>query len=221
MARLRLIPLGVLAVFATGAVASASASAHEFFGPGHVELAGGTAVEGRGGNTTMGIVWDGVHFEVRCERDTLNGTLESGGKMGSSEITLNECKLITGEKKCELSSAEEAEIRMTVNGAQLEEMGGRLVDRFEPMGSTNTVLTLAIEKKGSDTCTIEGMYKITGSQYCEVDRSNSEADVLREEHELICDAGGSELYIGSPVIAVTLTTTSKIELTGGGSWAAE
>jgi hypothetical protein len=248
MSRIRVVTASMLAAFATIAVAAASASAHEFIVPCHKVSAANAGkgewnnatctesdksneytkklltgetekVEGTSSVSKLTATIAGASVEIECKKDTFSSTLEAGGKSGAGSISFKECTLLPNETKCKLTSSEKTEIPTSFKEDQLEEVGGRLVDRFEKMGATNTFATIKIEPVGSEKCTPEGEYKVTGSQYCDVDESNAEAKTLKKEHDLICTKTGSELKIGSN--AASFTSTAKVKLASGGEWASE
>jgi hypothetical protein len=97
MSKVRFIIVSVLALLAVGAVASASASAHEFKNNG-VGITGTLSVLSEGGLFQL-IAGAKV---VDCEKVTDSGTVLTGGRDLAAEIHFLNCK--TGQSGCDVHS---------------------------------------------------------------------------------------------------------------------
>lgn len=156
---------------------------------------------------------DGVPISIVCQKNKVAGTLEVEGKSSSTKITYEECAIEgSWAKKCEVPS--------TISTNSLKDQlssSGRIEDTFEPEG-TNFV-EIEIKAISGKTCSIATTYPIKGSQTCEIDKSNTEAETLKEEHETICKTSGSNLKLGPE--SATYEGTDVVKLESGGYWAVE
>jgi hypothetical protein len=232
MSRVRLIFLGVLAVVAVSAVASAS-GAEPLVGtcksvektPGYciatlpLESAS-EEVTGTSGGSILKATIAGVTSEIKCETGKSTGTIEDGvaGAVGKSKtkITFETCKLLA-PAHCKLTAAEETKIKTTELMGELELVGGKILDKLEPKGSA-AFAGISIEGESS-LCGIAEVgiaktFNVTGSQLCEVDTSIAGAETEAEKHKLICKASGStNLAIGGNPAEIT-DETMAVELSG-------
>jgi hypothetical protein len=169
MSRFRLILLGLLAVFAVGAVSVGSASADSCNGgthlvfcksPGNSSLVGETVL-GTGGLALLGSIIGGAEARFHCPSFDATGTL---GELGAGKgllLFLN-CK----EEKpagCKLSAANEKEIDANFKAQQ--QTTGLALDTGSGAGEEFTSLT--VESKPGETCATNGALKVTGSQMVE------------------------------------------------------
>jgi hypothetical protein len=230
MSRTRLILAGLLAAVAVSVVATASTStpASASGSCSKVSTAPGYCVEGAplvsssaevegtnsGASILKGTVGS-VTSEVKCEKGKLTGTIEGGaaGTVGKSKaiMTFEECKLIT-PTNCKLTTK-------TIGTSELKdelELTGsakRIEDKFEPKTGT-TFASIGIEGKES-SCVIahvgeEIQFTVSGSQVCEVDTSNIEAETEATTHKMKCVAAGG-LAIGTNPAEITSEATVKLK----------
>jgi hypothetical protein len=236
MSRTRLILLGLLAVFAVSVVASASAE-----GPPPpaacggtvtktpvyciegVQLASGSAenVEGTNGESVLKAKIGGVESEVKCGKGKTSGEIEGSATVGKATATMKfeECKLAKPEN-CKLTTADAKEIEAGELKGELGLTSGRIEDKLEPV--VGAFATISIEGKTS-SCVIAGVgtpksFNVTGSQLCEVDKTNTEAEKEEEKHALICkpSGGSGTLKIGGN--KAEMTSEATIKLTLGKKW---
>jgi len=211
--------LSLLVAFVVGAVATASASEPPKKCGGKVtttpnycvaglqlENSKGEAisekVEGTNGEATLKASIGGVASEIKCGKGKSKGTIEdgAGGTVGKSKmtITFEGCKLIT-PTNCKLDPEDEEGIETNVLKGELALTAGRVEDKLEPR--EGAFAAIGIEGKTS-SCVIAEVgkpktFNVTGSQRCEVDSSNTEAEKETEKHKLICKTSGSDLNVGS------------------------
>jgi hypothetical protein len=121
--------------------------------------------------------------------EKLGTEFEGKGEVLSKETTISYegCKA-TGSlgEKCEVNDPTTNEL----DGKLLTE--GRLEEKFEPEVGT-TFVEIGLTGKA---CTVAGKYKVTGSQTCEIDKSNTEAGETKAEHSSYCKPAGSHLLVG-------------------------
>jgi hypothetical protein len=234
MSRTRLILLGLLAVVAIGVVASASASEPPVKCGGKVtatpnycvagfqlENAKGEAVSekvvGTNGESILRGTVASVTSEVKCGKGKSTGTIEDGasGTVGKSKatITFEECKLVK-PTNCKLTATQEEEIETTPLKGELELSSGRVEDKIEPKGGA--FAGISIEGKES-SCVIAEVgkpktFNISGSQLCELDSSNTEAEAETATHKINCSASGGSLKIGGNLAEISDDAT--LELSG-------
>jgi hypothetical protein len=235
MSRTRLILLGLLAAVAVSVIATASTStpASASGSCSKVSTAPGYCVEGaplvsssaevEGTNSGASILKGTVGMvtaEVKCEKGKLTGTIEGGavGTVGKSTATMTfeECKLVS-PTNCELTTK-------TIGTSELKDeleltgSGKRIEDRFEPKTGT-TFASIGFEGKES-SCVIahvgeEIKFAVSGSQVCEIDTSNTEAETEATTHKMKCTnpvglkIGGNKAEMASEV---------NVKLKSGKKW---
>jgi hypothetical protein len=238
MSRTRLTLLALLAVLVVGVVASASATEPpkkcgakvekvpnycvEGFqlenSKGEPALA---EVEGADGISVLKATIATVVSEVECKKGQVGGFIEGGigGKTGRSRVssTFEECKLLK-PANCKLAASSEREIDTAELQGQLTLTAGRVEDRFE--GPGGGFADVGIEGKES-TCGIAEVgkpktFEVSGSQLCEVDKTNIEAETLAVAHKIICKTSGSGLKLGGN--KAEMTSEATISLTSGKKW---
>ena len=234
MSRTRLILAGLLAMLVVGVVASASAteppakcggtvaSVPDYCIEGfELENAKGEPVsenvEGTNGKSTLKTTIAMVKTEIECQKGKSTGTIEDGvgGTVGKSTVTMTfeECKLLK-PASCRLTAADEKEIETTELKGELALTAGRIEDKLEP--KEDPFAAISIEGKES-SCVLahvgeEKVVSVTGSQLCEVDKSNIEAEIETEKHKIICKTSGSGLKIGGN--KAEMTNESTVILSG-------
>lgn len=234
MSRTKLILLGLLVVVAVSVVATTSTSTPASASgscskvktaPGYcvegVPLEGVMEVEGTnsGASILKGTVGS-VTAEVKCEKGKMTGTIEGGvpGTVGKSTgtMTFEECKLVT-PTNCKLASKT---IETTELKDELELTGSakRIEDKFEPKTGT-AFAGVTIEGKES-SCVIahvaeEKTFIVSGSQVCEIDTSNTEAETEMPTHKMKCTASGG-LAIGTN--PAEMTSEVAVKLKSGKKW---
>jgi hypothetical protein len=225
MSRIRFILLGLLAVAAVGLVATATASPPPAACGGTVTTTpnycvagyqlensqGGAVSEevaGTNGAAVLKAEIASVKSEIKCSKGKSKGTIEDGasGTVGKStaRITFEECKLVK-PANCKLTEEDEKEIKTESLAGELVLTSGRIEDKLTPKLGTFTAISM--EGKES-SCVIshvgeEKTFSITGSQRCEVDKNNTEAETETEKHKLICKPSGGSLEIGTNTAEMT------------------
>jgi hypothetical protein len=241
MSRIRLILLGLLAVLAVSLVATALATEPPAKCGGKVEktpdyCAGGFElenskgepvsenIEGANGSSVLKATIASTAAEIKCEKGKSTGTIEDGaaGTVGKSTTTtkFEGCKLLK-PANCKLTAADETAIKTTELNGVLALTAGRVEDKFEPR--VGAFATISIEGKES-SCVIAEVgkpksFNVTGSQLCEIDNSNAEAETEAEKHKIICKTSGSGLKIGSN--PAEMTDEATVVLSGAkahGAW---
>jgi hypothetical protein len=237
--RLRVLLVSLLAVFAVSAIASASASAFNLewevcekgtgtgtkFGehkcnthPGGAEewefkkLVGTKNVVSKGGAFTLEVAGK----KITCTAVTDKGTI-TGGKPGTDlaeKIVFTGCK--AGPNGCKAKSAGGAAetIEVTNIKTKLEEVAGKLVDKFEQktVGTTKEFVTLEFE---GATCAGEGFVttKVKGNVAAECKNLANGNVELNFPTPAIAQTPKLEAF----GLAATLTGTTEEELENG--WA--
>jgi hypothetical protein len=235
MSRTRLILLGLLAVVAVSFVATASTStpASASGSCSKVKTVPGYCVEGaplesasdktegtNSGEATLKATIASVSSEIKCKKGKSKGTIEGGaaGTVGKSTATMvfEECEMIT-PTNCKLSAADEGEIETAPLKGELVMTSGRVEDKLE--SKTPVFATIEIEGKTS-SCVIASVgkpknFEVTGSQRCEVDSSNTQAETEAATHKLVCKYAGSSLEVGGKA---EMASEASVKLTSGKNW---
>jgi len=234
MSRTRLILLGLLAALAAGVVASASAepppptsctsvTSTPAYCVAGAPLASGAPEKFEGTNvgesifkSTVGM----VKTEIKCGTGKSKGSIEDGasGTVGKSTATMTyeECKLVK-PTNCKLTSADEKAMKTTELKGELALTAGRVEDKLE--SKTGVFAGISIEGKES-SCVIAEVgkpksFNVLGSQLCEVDSSNTEAEKEAATHKMICKYSGSDLEVGGPA---EMANEATVKLTSGKDW---
>jgi hypothetical protein len=229
--RIRALLVSMLASLAIGAVASASASAHEFSVPCH-KVSAANKEKGE---------WEKIGATGKCEtanakgeftEKLLTGETESiEGTSGPSFLespslgitiecaedtftgTMAAAGLSTGEVKfyrcrvvvpatCKVKEPIEFKFKDKLVGAATEPVN----DEFEPeTGTTFVEITLS-------GCTAEGKYKVEGTQTCSIPAAGQGWAV----HEMICNPYGSKLKLGTG--AAYFTSDETVRIDSGKPW---
>jgi hypothetical protein len=237
MSRTKLILLGLAALVVVSVVATASTStpASASGSCSKVKTVPGYCIEGvplesaaaevegtiSGASILKGTVAS-VTAEVKCEKGKMTGTIEGGaaGTVGKSTgtMTFEECKLVT-PTNCKLSAGSK-----TIETSELKDVleltgsGKRIEDKFEPKEGT-TFASIGIEGKES-SCVIahvaeEKGFPVSGSQVCEIDTSNTEAETEAATHKMKCTTSGG-LAIGTN--PAEMTSEAIVKLKSGKKW---
>ena len=245
MQRMKLIMLGLLAVFAVSAVASESASAHRYFREKCVERAEGQGtkfltekecieqpakpIPGKWEHETIGIAniegTSGVSklesviaketVTIECLKDVFTGTLEPGGK-SKGEVKFTECKVFNKLHE-ELVACKVKEPIEFQFTDQLVGIAGRPEDEFKPTKAEETFVEITIENVTGKNC-LEKVtnLKVKGTQTCELPN----AGALLVTHEIVCTPSGGKLKLGTE--EAKFTSTEKVNLSGtAGKWGAD
>jgi len=158
--------------------------------------------EGTNGESVLKASIGSVNTEIKCTKGKSSGTIENGtgGTVGKSKakITLETCKLLK-PANCKLTPEAENVIKTTELMGSLALTAGRVEDKLEPKEG-GAFAGISIEGENS-SCVIAEVEKpktfnVTGSQLCEVDSSNAQAETETEKHKLICKFSGSSLKLG-------------------------
>ena len=239
MSRTRLILAGLLAVLVVAVVASASATEPPKKCGGKVTATPTYCVEGlqlensKGEPTSAKIEGtDGVSFlkatvasvtsEVECKSGKSTGSIKDGasGTVGNSKVlnTLEGCKLLK-PTNCKLTASNESKLETAELKGELGLIGTRIEDKLAPPESGFAII--GIEGKES-SCVIAEVgrpksFEVIGSQICEIDKANAEAETEATTHKLVCKASGGSLRIGENKAEMTSESTT-IKLVSGKKW---
>ena len=151
-----------------------------------------------------------VKVFIKCKKDTFSGELEAtGASKGKVEFT--ECRVVNKKgnqiENCKVKEPIEFKFKDQLVGTTVE-------DEFKPAAGTIFV-EITMEAEAGGVCAISGTYKVEGTQTCKL----PSAGTLQAEHEIVCEPSGSSLkFAGNPA---TFTSTEKVKLESGGSWAIE
>jgi hypothetical protein len=239
MSRTRLILLGLLAVLAVSLVATALATEPPAKCGGKVEKvpdycvsgfelenAKGESISGKvestNGSSILKTTIASTTAEIKCEKGKSTGSIEDGvaGTMGKSKakITFEGCKLLK-PANCRLTLEDEKEIPTTELKGELALTAGRVEDKLEPKEGA-AFAGISIEGK-EPSCVIAEVekpetYNVTGSQLCEIDKANTEAETEAIAHKIICKTSGSGLKIGGN--KAEMTNEATVKLISGKKW---
>src|ERR1039458_5517289 len=235
MSRTRLILAGLLAVLAVSVVASASGTEPPKKCGGkrnptptscveglQLENSKGEpaseSVEGTDGTSMLKATVAGVTSEVECKGGKTTGSIKDGasGTVGKSRTvnTLEECKMLT-PTNCKLASSK---IKTAELIGELKWTGTRIEDKLAPeIGFA----IIGIEGKES-SCVIAEVgrpknFEVVGSQICEIDKTNAEAETEATTHKLVCKTSGGSLKIGENKAEMTSEATTT-KLISGKKW---
>jgi hypothetical protein len=238
MSRIRLILLGLLAVLAVSLVASAFATEPPVkcgvkaektpdycVGGFELENAKGEPVsaeaEGTNGVSILKATVASTAAEVECKKGKSSGSIEDGavGTVGKSKVinTFEECKLLK-PANCKLTASSESKIKTAELVGSLALTAGRVEDKLEAPESA--FAAISIEGKES-SCVIAEVekpktFEVIGSQLCEIDKANTEAEIEAIAHKIICKTSGSSLKIGGN--KAEMASEATVKLTSGKKW---
>jgi hypothetical protein len=236
--RTRLVVASLLAALAVGVVASALATEPPAKCGGKVEktpdycVAGfelenakgepvSENVEGTSGVSILKATVATVKTEIECKKGKSSGSIKdgAGGTVGKSKVldTFEECKLLK-PTNCKLTASNENKIETAELVGSLALTAGRAEDKLEAPESAFVVVS--IEGK-ENSCVIAEpekpqTFSVTGSQLCEIDKANTEAETEALTHKIICKTSGSSLKIGGN--PAEMTSESTVKLTSGKKW---
>jgi hypothetical protein len=238
MSRTRLILAGLLALLVVGVVTSASAteppkkcgtkvtSVPAYCIEGfQLENSKGeptsAKVEGTDGVSILKATVATVTSEVECKSGKSTGSIKAGvsGTAGKSKttITFEECKLLK-PTNCKLTASNEKEINTAELQGGLLLTGARVEDKLAPPESA--FAAISIEGKES-SCGIAEVgkpktFEVSGSQLCEIDKANAEAETEALTHKIICKTSGGSLKIGEN--KAEMTSEATVKLVSGKKW---
>jgi hypothetical protein len=161
-----------------------------------------------------------VTSEVECKSGKASGSIKGGasGTVGKSKVidTFEECKLLR-PTNCKLTSANENKIETAELKGELGLTGTRIEDKLTP---ESAFVAISIEGKES-SCGIAEVgkpktFEISGSQLCEIDAANTEAETEAITHKIICKVSGGSLTLGSN--PAEMTSEATIKLVSGKKW---
>lgn len=208
MLRFKMVLLSMFAVFAIGAMASASASADSCNGgshwifcilstnlPIHNLAASGESglslLEGKVGITTV---------LLHCKDDKFAGTLKLLG-LAEGEIDFLNCT-VEQPATCSVSSLILADVHIQVLSATTGLATGNKAG-----GAANEFTSVTLSN-----CSIAGTYTITGTQEIEFPKGGEGL----VEHEIVAKKGGSKLKLGSE--PASFRSTAKVHLDSNEAW---
>jgi hypothetical protein len=238
MSRTRLIFLGLLVVVAVGIVASASATEPPKACGGKAEKTptycveglqlenskgepASEKIEGTSGVAMLKATVASTATEIECKKDKVSGSIEGGisGAAGKSQIanTFEQCKLVK-PANCQLVESQEIEIKTQSLVGELTMTAGRIEDKLAP--KVSAFASIGIEGK-EPSCVIakvaeEKTFPITGTQLCEIDKGNAEAETSATTHAIICKVAGSGLKLGGN--KAEMASESTVKLMSGKKW---
>jgi hypothetical protein len=238
MSRTRLILLGLLALVAVGVVASASATEPPKKCGGKVTAAPAycvegfqlenakgeptsVKVEGADGVSVLKATIAGVTSEVECKDGKSSGMIKGGasGAVGKSKVvnTIEDCKMLL-PTNCKIPANDEVEIPTAELLGTLGLTSGRIEDKLAALESG--FADMLVEGKES-SCVIAEVgkpktFEVIGSQTCELDKANAEAETESTTHKIICKTSGGSLKIGTN--PASMTSEATIKLLSGKKW---
>jgi hypothetical protein len=198
--KVRLLLLALLSALTVCAAAAVPASASEFIIEG-AQVTTATNVEGTTGLSLLKATVAGVKVEIECPEGTFTGKIEAGGKGEGDTFLLKKCKE-TAPAKCSVAETLESKLDAKLIGTGPEA-------EFEPITPEGNFFEFSIT--GAE-CAIKNTYKVTGTQACELPKSEEEL----VEHEIVCPTTKSKLKVVG--VSATYSTTSKIKLASGKKW---
>ena len=238
MSRTRLILLGLLAVIVVAVVASASATEPPKKCGGKVTATPAycvegfqlentkgeptsAKVEGADGVSILKATVGGVTSEIECKSGKSTGTIKAGvsGTVGKSKVVnaIEECKLLR-PTNCKLTASDEKSIEAAELGGVLGLISGRIEDKLAPPESG--FADIEIEGKESSCVIAEvgkpKIFEVVGSQMCEMDKANAEAETEAATHKSICKTSGGSLKIGTS--PAEMTSEATVKLVSGKKW---
>ncbi|HEX7611118.1 MAG TPA: hypothetical protein VF380_10610 [Solirubrobacteraceae bacterium] len=203
MTRLRLLLISSLAALAVGAVASASASAafkKEFFVEKAAVVTPVNVVGSSSTTSKLEAKLFGVKVKIECTSSTYTGTIAAAGA-STGTISFSGCTVKAGAKdKCKVVEPINAELN-----DQLVEVSKKLEDEFSP-ATGGVFAKIVIEAETGGTCSVAGIFEVTGTQTCELPNSTIEA----LEHEIVCKPVKT-LKLGGEEAKFTSTQTITTE----------
>jgi hypothetical protein len=200
MSRFRLLLLGLLAVLAIGAVASASASAADSCngGPNWIFCNDNNepllleTVLGTSGTAILASHLGGAEAKFECSSDDFSALLEHLG-IGSGLILFLGCKE-TEPAGCSLSSTEvHATFTFQTEGTELATFTGN------KNGTSKEFAQLTVTG-----CSVSGSYPVTGTQMVELKNGG----VSKVEHEIVAKKSQSNLKLGVETASFSSSTTN-------------
>ncbi|MGO9760483.1 MAG: hypothetical protein ACLP1Q_04385 [Solirubrobacteraceae bacterium] len=228
----------MLAVFAFSAIASASASAHNFT----ICREGGTEkyetnkcakksetgkfsilpVEGTevykvtstSGASKLEGTLAGVKVVIECKKDKDTGEIEKEGKSKNTVLTYEECELaqVVKHVKEKLTACTVANIKTNaLKDVLITGKGAGPEEELEPESGT----VFATIEVGGASCALVSKETVTGKQICAL----PEAAVEQASHELVCSPSGGSLEFGKKPASYFGTDTVTLE--NGAAWDAE
>jgi hypothetical protein len=238
MSRFKLIMMSVVAMFAVGAFASASASAitpvflvclekagsgkkfeerncSKESGSGKFELVEVTEflkVNGTSGVSTLKGTLLSAEIIITCKKDNFTGEIGPKG-LSKGTVTYEECE--AGNSKEKFTSCEVPNIKFTFIDQLIENKAGGIEDEFKPAEAGKPFVEIEIKNKTGKTCAEKSKEPVVGTQNAEVESSSLGAKLLRE---LTFKPAGSNLtYDGEPA---TYEGKVSIDLNNDDSWGA-
>ncbi len=209
---LRKILLCLMAVFAVGAVASASASAvqrcHAENGDNELTacLKNGeepTELTGTSGTSILESKVLGVTVKITCTQDKFTAKPSATkDNEGTATITFEKCT-VTAPKNCKLPKAQEEKIVANANS----KLGpGVREATFTGSGTGEKFTEITLENNGAENCAIKNTYTITGNtgKGCTWD---AEIESFLEKHTLTCVKKEEKLKLGANEASFSSTAT--------------
>jgi hypothetical protein len=222
MTKVKLVLLGMLAVFAVSAAASSSASAAQRYwdcqpvsGTGHWSNSHCTTPTTNGSWETKEITETKISIQsetaelkttiakekvtIWCDKDAGKGFLLSGGK-SSGEIEFTQCRLL--DKNGNILGA--CTVSEPILVKFVDQLVGEHEDEIKPEpGEPFVNITV-----GGSLCALKGTFATTGTQTCEIPNPMQSL----EEHQLECLPAGSNLKFGTE--AATFKSNEHIHIPG-------
>ncbi len=152
---------------------------------------------------------------IECAENKLaNASIEGEGK-SKGEYKFKACtlyELTKGTKESLAKCVIKVPIEFKFIDLVIDGPGGILEDEFKPSTGEEFV-TIHIENKGEEICTLKGTYEITGTYVASI---GDEGEVEKVEHELVITSTGSKLKIRKEASAWAYAM--KWKLSSGKQW---
>lgn len=237
MTRFRLILMSVVAMFAVGAFASASASAitpvylvcvekagsgkkfkdrncKEESGTGKFELVEVTenlSVNGTSGVSVLTSTLLKAEIKITCKKDVFTGTIGPKG-LSKGEVTYEECKV--GNSSGNFANCVVPNIKFKFIDQLIENSKGEVEDEFKPESGKVFVEIVIKNKAEGEICQEKGTFPVEGTQNAVVEQPSTGAKLLRE---FSFAPSGSHLLFNKTETA-TYEGKVSIDLNNDDSW---
>ncbi len=200
--------LCLVTVLSMSAVASSSASAHEFLIEG-TEIKAGEKFELNGPGVGVGgikvkidaleFIIGGVRIQQKCPEYTLTLTLEPGNNTKWKQVS-DQCQLYKINAAGRQEEIPQCTVKETLEGT--DKMTGNDLDTFTFVASS-----LIIAGAG---CPYSNTYTLVGKELCAI----TEAEFSKVLHEIICTPAGSEVEVEGEVEKVKVKESAQLFFAG-------
>jgi hypothetical protein len=192
-------------------------------------------VEGTSGTSKLEGEVANIKVVIECKKDTFTGEIGeksfSRGPDGKGEYTFSECGISeigkTSRADTLLTHCTIPSIVFKVTDKVITGQGYGTEEEFNSKSGVEELFT-TVKIEGA-SCILEGQYKLEDPEGSEVEIGAQisvgqvcalpEADIGKVEHEIVCPQSGSHLTFDAK--PASLSSTEKVKLTSGASWAVE